>query len=291
MKIEAFKHSKTGRIFETKEKFEKFTKEYNEGQKIARERAAIKKSKEDFKNAPRMTATSIEDFRLKAIEMINSWNKPYGVKLLELNFENVKWNVKVSNSHSAPIGYQQNWCGNKDKDGVPNGYPGWEGRVTGKYSKDVPREGMSVSGSFCDSGIPGLNTGTGGGFPSFGYDLKLFLYDFPLIHEQFKAQLNNREELVEKIRLREAADKQWESDQFEFVSSNAEYKHTQSLIDDYTTQITKLTEAKKLCEASLATTKVQLQGQYEELKPHDHTLITQLRQQLQYTETKLKDNG
>jgi len=48
----------------------------------------------------------------------------------------VSYNNLVSNSHSAPEGHAQNWCGNADSRGVPRGYPGWSGRVWVRYADD-----------------------------------------------------------------------------------------------------------------------------------------------------------
>lgn len=59
----------------------------------------------------------------------------------------------VSNGHSSPDGYPQNWG---RKEGLPTGYPGWTGRVWIRYSKE-PR-------SFANSPFPQTltHTGTGG---------------------------------------------------------------------------------------------------------------------------------
>ncbi len=45
------------------------------------------------------------------------------------------WDIRhgdVSNSHSAPEGYPQNWGA---KEGLPTSYPGWSGRVWIRYAK------------------------------------------------------------------------------------------------------------------------------------------------------------
>lgn len=44
---------------------------------------------------------------------------------------NIQYTDMVSNSHSAPVGYPQNWRGEPN---LPKGYPGWNGRVWIRYA-------------------------------------------------------------------------------------------------------------------------------------------------------------
>ena len=61
----------------------------------------------------------------------------------------------VSNSHSSPEGYPQNFM---RKEGVPTGYPGWTGRVWVRYRKE---EGYSFGSDPFRRTL--THTGTGGG--------------------------------------------------------------------------------------------------------------------------------
>lgn len=74
----------------------------------------------------------------------------------------LSWSVThsnmVSNSHSSPEGFKQNWCGYGDKDNIPRGYPGWSGRVWVRYKKE---SGYSFGSDPFGRAL--AHTGTGGG--------------------------------------------------------------------------------------------------------------------------------
>lgn len=52
----------------------------------------------------------------------------------------IAYSSHVSNSHSSPEGYPQNWG---RKEGLPTGYPGWTGRVWIRYSEECRSSGSS----------------------------------------------------------------------------------------------------------------------------------------------------
>jgi hypothetical protein len=118
----------------------------------------------------------------------------------------------VSNSHSSPEGFKQNWGGHGDKDGIPNGYPGWQGRVWVRYIKE---EGYSFGSEPFNRTL--THTGTGGGgsysgiwekvsmarfqryghkrspdiYPEiccFSWDFKIFDADWPLVTENIMTE-------------------------------------------------------------------------------------------------------
>ena len=124
----------------------------------------------------------------------------------------------VSNSHSSPEGYPQNWGGYKDKDGVPRGYPGWSGRVWVRYEK---QSGYSWGSDPFNRAL--AHTGTGGGgsysgiwekvssaryhrfghlrepgmYPEihcFSWDFRIFDADWPLVMEHVLA--NHEKEVM-----------------------------------------------------------------------------------------------
>jgi len=105
---------------------------------------------------------------------------------IEISHLDLHWSDSLSNSHSAPRGKPQNWDRKAvDKNGVPipNGYPGWGGRIEFK----VPKNAAFESRVF---GTLGIHTGTGGGsgrdaYTIYGYDVKIFAEDWP---DLFKAE-------------------------------------------------------------------------------------------------------
>lgn len=113
-------------------------------------------------------------------------------ELLEFTTFDVRWNPRVSNSHSRPHNGVTNWGA---KDDAPKSYPGWTGRVEWivRWPKewgsvylggDLFRDGNGASRVRAYSG-----TGGGGGMrysekhgcdvQSFGYDFRMFAADWP----------------------------------------------------------------------------------------------------------------
>ena len=127
-------------------------------------------------------------------------------------FDNIRvvgfaWDIRrgdVSNSHSAPEGYPENWGA---KPGLPKAYPGWQGRVWIRYAK----EPYSFGSSPFDKTL--THTGTGGAgsydgpwagvcsahynrhghrrgkdqYPEpcvYSWDYRIFDYDWPALVEQ-----------------------------------------------------------------------------------------------------------
>ena len=117
-------------------------------------------------------------------------------RLLEFTEFRLSWNECVSNSHSAPHNGQENWGGYRDKDNVPRGYPGWQGRVEWIVAWPKEWDGVYLGGDLFSkgtfrSGRQRAHTGTGGGggmrysekhgchVQSFGYDFRIFAADWP----------------------------------------------------------------------------------------------------------------
>ncbi len=119
-------------------------------------------------------------------------------RLLGFTTFSVRWNPRVSNSHSCPHNGMTNWGGREQIDGqpAPRSYPGWSGRVDWIVAWPKEWDGLYLggdlfSGGFGRSGRQRAHTGTGGGggmrwdedhkchVQSFGYDFKLFAADWP----------------------------------------------------------------------------------------------------------------
>lgn len=282
--ISAFKHEPTGKLFEKEADFKKYVKSYNKKQeKLSLE----EKAKNDWIkliNEPRLTATSIEDFRLKVIKLWNQVNGKHGVQMTELCFENMTWKNKCSNSHSAPIGYKTNWCGYGDKDGIPRGYPGWRGRMKGKLSawKSISSSELKENKDSFGQKIPGLNSGSGGGGENFEFELELFVYDFPLIYEKFKESLDKRDLIWKQYNIRKLEDETYLFKRQNFITNNEELKKVSNLMSETDTQINKLKEILKLQRSTFDCYHKDLLEQYSRENPYDFTILEQLKSQLEY---------
>lgn len=120
----------------------------------------------------------------KLKECVNSYLEKFGEPTFEnLEFELV-YSENVSNSHSAPINGVENWGG---KEGLPKGYPGFQGRITGEYNS-IGKSISEYCGAFYNKvKIPGIYTGSGGGGGgTFGYQFQFFIDDFPNFKKEFE---------------------------------------------------------------------------------------------------------
>jgi hypothetical protein len=142
-------------------------------------------------------------------------------ELLEFERFDVRWNPKVSNSHSCPHNGVTCWSSREAEDGRPTSYPGWSGRV--EWIVKFPKEwdghylgGDLFSGGTFRTGRQRAHTGTGGGggmrysekhkchVMSFGYDFKIFAADWPGLAryegmQQFKAVLEGQRTSVDYV--------------------------------------------------------------------------------------------
>jgi hypothetical protein len=198
MKIQVFKSEFTGQLFESKKDYLLHVAQYQEEKESEEEEKELIAKTQELIHMPRLTATSIDDFRQKAFDVINQLNEGNPDKLLLLNFSNLRF-TNVSNSHSAPIGFERNFRKEDDK---PTSYKGWGGVITIIYSEDInsgkDRERTErLLGSF-----PAINTGSGGyrgkeymGIKGYvlSYELRLYLEDFPLIKEDYQRFINLEE--------------------------------------------------------------------------------------------------
>lgn len=125
-------------------------------------------------------------------------------KLLKLDLR-MTWNNCVSNSHSSPHDGQTNWSGHETKNGVPEGYPGWQGSAKWVAAWPEELEGIYLAsdlfarGTF-RTGRQRAHTGTGGGggghfnkeFNTYcqspSYEFKLFASDWPGMARYYEKQ-------------------------------------------------------------------------------------------------------
>jgi hypothetical protein len=141
-------------------------------------------------------------FWLNALQR-NSWRvskspAPEYHEYVSVSLEHMYWNECVSNSHSCPRQGVENFDRRSEHNrGKPTGYPGWHGRIEIRVRPPVRKsrgkEYLADGwGSDYFAGTP-LKTGTGGGggkkgteYVSYGYDLKLFAADFPVMHRLYR---------------------------------------------------------------------------------------------------------
>ncbi len=107
----------------------------------------------------------------------------------------IHWNPMCSNSHRAPDGKPQNWCA-KDP-AIPTGYPGWTGHLTGTL-KRLPRNNGAYPYSEAYR-LVGIKTGSGGGGNvDHGYDVTVFLDDWPGLKEE--VQKMEEDKIVSRLK-------------------------------------------------------------------------------------------
>lgn len=106
--------------------------------------------------------------------------------LIRLGYQ-LNYSPNVSISHSAPIGVRTNFSGVK----CFRKFPGFVGRFDAEYSEDYGEAGLSrICGEFGGPAATGFNTGTGGGgYRRVGYELRLYLDDFPNLKKRIEEQM------------------------------------------------------------------------------------------------------
>jgi hypothetical protein len=250
MQVQVFKSEFTGELFEDENEYQLHLEGYEEQKKVEEKQKELFAKSKEMKQMPRLTATSIEDFRQKAFDVINELNEGNPDKLLILNFSGVRIS-DVSNTHSAPIGFEQNFSKKADK---PTSYKGWYGNITIVLSQDMNTGDNRNRIENLIKYFPGINTGSGGyRGKEYGdvkgyvleYSLRLYLEDFPLIKEQYQRYLELKESKEE-----------WQSD----ISILCEAKNEadevmvsyESVYDDYNEKI-KTMEAERLGISNLMT--------------------------------------
>lgn len=196
-KIEVFE-APDGRLFKTKrgynahiKKCEKEAKENAQRLKEIQEKNLIWQTKiNDMKNC-RLLAESLDDYFDRCREYFAKYFAEFEI---EFFLEGIRFYNAVSNSHASPVDGVRNWSG-KNKD-LPTSYPGWCGTIyifqkKGKSVETKTGRTIPPKAFGCNGSIEGLTTGSGGartynGRQGLGYDVSMFLQDFPLIEEQYK---------------------------------------------------------------------------------------------------------
>ena len=129
------------------------------------------------------------------------------IRMVDFHLTKLRYEERTSNTHACPRNGVTNW-GCKDADG-PRGYPGFSGRIN--YALIVPK---SFDGWFADFSNTlqqfGIHTGSGGagnvgpkGSDKYGYDVKVFVDDFPSISAHVDEVLEVYKKIVFKQKLRD----------------------------------------------------------------------------------------
>ena len=200
MKVEAYKCTICGRLHEVKNDATTCYRACKKEKTKRDAEAALQENLSTLLNYPRLNATSLPHLTELCKETIK---KVWGIDA-KLTIEATNgYRPDMSCSHAAPIGKKTNWLG-KPEDG-PTHYPGLQGRVDGSFKESTNPNAPTTAGDFFSSsfsrdGIKGVCVHSGSGTPSdFGYDITLFLDDFPLLKESVEAVLVKERELKEHI--------------------------------------------------------------------------------------------
>jgi hypothetical protein len=195
----------TGKLFEDRSKYTAHLRKQGRERLLQRKLDAAAREWEQFNHRmgqvrsiqelTEFISNNWERFALNGMKQ--GFTKEKGLHKLEhLEFQTVRWDEFLSNTHSCPKGGVTNFMSKRDK---PNSYPGWRARIvfkvnTGTYrnrGKEYPREGYG-SDYFAGSSI---KTGSGGGSGTgYAYDINLWAHDFPGMYEQLRMDQWMREE-------------------------------------------------------------------------------------------------
>jgi len=193
MRIQARKCPFTGTVFEEKDRMNYVThlQELRSIMRASREQKRIKDTWTEWLYAEKLKITRPEQipawflanqktimYACNAVEGTHRWFDDNFVPedvFTKLNFSEPKFSECVSNTHNCPASGVTNFmC----KDDLPRGYVGWTSYVNGTLVRPKKHDGSyPYSGALK---MVGLHTGSGGGGnKNFGYDIKIFLDDWP----------------------------------------------------------------------------------------------------------------
>lgn len=138
------------------------------------------------------------------IDEVKTLLEKYAKEFFDIDLKITTWDFRYehccSNSHSAPRGKEKNWCGTKDKEDIPKGYPGFTGTINGsivfpkkEYNWGEPSFSDLVGNGFDRMmengwfGLLGIHTESGGGGNnSFSYGATIWIDDFPKIKAKYE---------------------------------------------------------------------------------------------------------
>lgn len=193
------------------------------------EKLTLQKAQKEVENI-RTTSNDMPEVIKRLVLM---WRRQ-GVEVTFNHYPNV-FKLNVSNSHSSPKGYKQNFS---RRPYLPTYYPGWEGiwegvvKTRGTIKQKIIPFSDLIGGapSFGLPKIHWIKTGTGSANQQFNVSGELFLYDFENIYKN--KQLTH----IDLIRLRS-----------DYVETFCTYRRYYRLaLDDYLKKNSTLNAAKDL---------------------------------------------
>lgn len=198
--ITAYKSDSDGKLFEEKKQYQAHLRKLAAARRLAKKQAIAAQEFYQFNTQMGQVASISELKRFIKDNWATFWinglnNQSWRLadtdkkmhECVDIEFENVRWVDKLSNSHSCPRNGVTNWGMNKN---YPTSYPGWYGRIvikvrppTQKYrGKDVLTDGWGST--YFDGTI--VCTGGGGGgrsqnnkYVTYEYEVNLWADDFP----------------------------------------------------------------------------------------------------------------
>ncbi len=198
MKITAYKCKYTGKVFEDRSKYIKHLHRLRCNLRAAREEARVNAAWEEWIKAERAAiqyARDIPEWFLKNQKVImaatntqfsrDNRNRFVSDDVFTALSMDVDFFPLVSNSHACPANGKTNFMRLPE---LPTGYPGWTGRLTGSLKRPDTCDYWYPYGAALNK--VGIHThGGGGGNKFFGYNISIFLADWPgLQHEIDEAE-------------------------------------------------------------------------------------------------------
>lgn len=188
--VEAYMCPHCTRLYYNKEKAEGCEKECNRKRTEEEMRKESRKKRQELNDFVRLNAESVSDIEEMMKKVSREVMVEDGCYLEDVTLD-VRYSESVSNSHSCPLDGVHNWHG---KDDLPLGYPGFSGRIKGKWSKRPAgfRSDSIRNVSSC------IHTGCGGGDGlKFKYDVRIYLSDFPKLKSKVEEILSTKDDLTE----------------------------------------------------------------------------------------------
>jgi len=246
----AFKSEYTGELFEDEQEYKNHLLKYEEEKKLKEKEELLNSKKEELLNNPRLTATSVQDFRNKMFDAVNELNGDNPDKLIALFFDGMSFGF-CRNTHCSPISGQTNWS-NTNKD-LPKGYNGWNGKVTIVLSQEWNTGKNRDKIESILNHFPAFNTGSGGyrGKEIYGikgyvleYSLILFIDDFPLLKNQYEKFLELNEKKKQYDRSMQQLINEKNNQDIEIINYNNSQKELQIQINKLNIQLNEITNIK-----------------------------------------------
>jgi hypothetical protein len=221
--VQAYRSDTDGKLFLEKADYVQHLRKLAAGRRKVRVLARLEQDREAFLD--RMgQVTSMEElelfirdnwrwFWLNGVSSHPRWCRrkdalPEFHEYVKVSLLNMTWNERVSNAHSCPRAGVENFMRHVDR---PWHYPGWHGRIEIRVRPPVRK---SRGKEYLDDGwgsdyfskTPICTGGGGGGgrndteYVSYGYDLKLFAADFPVMYLKYRQAQWLAEENAQRAR-------------------------------------------------------------------------------------------